>query len=124
MSDKRSPDNPRNDADGDRKRLDEFDARLRAARKGPERPRPASMQREIGFAYRVLIEMAVGIGFGAFVGWWLDQWLGTRPILLVVMILIGFAAGMLNAYRASQAYSAGVRDEREDRDGRTDKDDE
>ena len=114
MSDERSRDTSRNDADGDRKRLDELDARLRAAREGPERPRPPSMQREIGFAYRVLIEMAVGIGFGAFAGWWLDRWLGTRPILLVVMILLGFAAGMLNAYRASQAYSAGQSDGRKD----------
>jgi F0F1-type ATP synthase assembly protein I len=39
--------------------------------------------------------------------------LGTRPILMVVMILLGFAAGALNAYRTSQAYTAGV-----DRDGR------
>jgi len=115
MSDKRSPDTPRNDADGDRKRLDDLETRLRAARSGPEQtPRPASMQREIGFAYRVLIEMAVGIGFGAFAGWWLDQWLGTRPILMVVMILLGFAAGMLNAYRASQAYSAAARSDRPD----------
>lgn len=113
MSDHRSPDNQRNDADGDRKRLDELDARLRAARQGPEQPRPASMQREIGYAYRVLIEMAVGIGLGAFIGWWLDQWLGTRPILMVVMILLGFAAGVLNAYRASQAYSAGLHNERD-----------
>lgn len=113
MSKPRSPDNSRNDADGDRKRLDDLETRLRAAREGPEQqPRPASMQREIGFAYRVLIEMAVGIGFGAFAGWWLDQWLGTRPILMVVLILLGFAAGMLNAYRASQAYSAGLRGER------------
>ncbi|HTY69136.1 MAG TPA: AtpZ/AtpI family protein [Alphaproteobacteria bacterium] len=114
MIDKRSPDTPRNDADGDRKRLDDLEIRLRAARGGPEQPRPRSMQREIGFAYRVLIEMAVGIGFGAFAGWWLDRWLGTRPILMVVMILLGFAAGMLNAYRASQAYSAGLRDDRSD----------
>lgn len=114
MSDHRSPDNPRNDANADRKRLDEFDARLRAAREDPEQPRPSSMQREIGFAYRVLIEMVVGIGLGAFAGWWLDEWLGTRPILMVVLILLGFAAGMLNAYRASQAYSAGQRDGRPD----------
>ncbi len=114
MSDNRSPDNSRNDADGDRKRLDELDARLRAARQGSEQPRPASMQREIGFAYRVMIEMVVGIGFGAFAGWWLDGWLGTRPILMVVLILLGFAAGVLNAYRASQAYSAGLNEPRSD----------
>ena len=120
MSDDRSPDHssrdtPRNDtsnndADGDRKRLDDLDSRLHAARKGPEPAQRTSMQREMSFAYRVMIEMIAGLGFGAFVGWWLDSWLGTRPIAMVVMILLGFAAGVLNAYRASQAYTAGTRD--------------
>ncbi len=111
--------NPRNDSSnsevGDRKRLDDLDARLRAAREGTEPPRPSSTQREMSFAYRVLIEMVVGVGVGAFVGWWLDRWLGTAPILLVVMLLLGFAAGALNAYRASQAYTAGLRDDGQDR---------
>jgi ATP synthase protein I len=105
--DHRSPSETRHDADGDRKRLDDLDSRLRAARKGPERPRPGSTQREMSFAYRVMVEMIAGLGFGAFVGWWLDRWLGTTPILLVVMILLGFAAGVMNAYRVSQAYNAG-----------------
>jgi len=112
MGDDRSQDNPRNDSSnddaGDRKRLDDLDARLRAAREGTERPRPASTQRQMSFAYRVLIEMAVGVGAGGFLGWWLDRWLGTTPILLVVMLFVGFAAGALNAYRASQAYVAGL----------------
>lgn len=111
MSDDRSPQTPRNDAGGDRKRLDDLDTRLRAARKGPEPKRQTSTQRETSFAYRVMVEMIVGLGFGAFVGWWLDRWLGTTPILLVVMVLLGFAAGTLNAYRASQAYNR--RDDRE-----------
>ena len=102
------------DADGDRKRLDDLDSRLREARKGPEQPARGSTRREMSFAYRVLVEMIAGLGFGAFVGWWLDSWLGTRPILLVVMILLGFAAGALNAYRASQAYTAGTQDEQRD----------
>ena len=117
MGDDRSPSNPGNDSSnsevGDRKRLDDLDARLRAAREGTEPPRPSSTQRETSFAYRVLIEMVAGVVGGALIGWWLDSWLGTRPILLVVMILLGFAAGGLNAYRASQAYSAGLRDQDE-----------
>ncbi len=119
MGDERSPSSSRNDssntgADGDRKRLDDLDARLREARKGPERPRQSSAQREMSFAYRVMVEMIAGLGFGAFVGWWLDKWLGTKPILLVVMILVGFAAGAWNAYRASQAYTAGLGDKHDD----------
>ena len=118
MGDDRSQDNMRNDSSndevGDRKRLDDLDSRLRAAREGTEpRRRPASNQRQMSFAYRVLIEMVVGVAVGGFLGWWLDRWLGTAPILLVVMLFVGFAAGALNAYRASQAYVAGLsQDER------------
>jgi ATP synthase protein I len=117
MSDERFPDRSSNDSStgaggGDRKRLDDLDARLRAAREGTQRPRRSSSnQRQMSFAYRVLVEMAVGIGVGGFIGWWVDRWLGTTPIFLVVMLVVGFAAGALNAYRASQAYTAGLRDD-------------
>ena len=111
MGDDRFREHERADTGGDRERLDEFDARLRAARQGSEPPAKTSTQRETAFAYRVLIEMIVGVGFGAFAGWWLDTWLGTRPVLMVVMIVLGFAAGAVNAYRASREYSAGL-DER------------
>ncbi len=98
----------RDDTDGDRKRLDDLDARLREARKGPEQPARVSNHRDVGVAYRVMIEMIVGPAVGAFIGWWLDTWLGTTPILLVVLVLLGFAAAGLNAYRAIQAYTAGA----------------
>jgi len=36
---------------------------------------------------------------GAAIGWGLDRLLGTRPILLVVFVLLGGAAGVLNVWR-------------------------
>jgi ATP synthase protein I len=107
MGDDRSP-NPRDETDDDRKRLDDLAARLRTARKGSKPPARASTQRELGIAYRVLVEMIAGVGVGGFLGWWLDTWLDTRPILLVVMLVLGFAAGGMNAYRAIRAYNAAV----------------
>lgn len=41
--------------------------------------------------------VSVFIGFG--MGYWLDKQLGTRPVLMVVFILLGVAAGFLNVYR-------------------------
>ena len=113
MGDDRSP-TPREETDGDRKRLDELDTRLRAARKGPKPPVRASSHRELGIAYRVLVEMIAGVGVGGFLGWWLDTWLDTRPILLVVMLVLGFAAGGMNTYRAIRAYNAAVARDTED----------
>jgi ATP synthase protein I len=34
-------------------------------------------------------------------GWLLDRWLGTSPGGLIVFVLLGFAAGVLNVMRAA-----------------------
>jgi ATP synthase protein I len=112
MGDDRFSSKPRDDTDGDRKRLDALDDRLREARKGSEPPARASTHRELGVAYRVMVEMIAGVGVGGFLGWWLDAWLGTAPFLLLGLILLGFAAGAMNAYRAIRQYTA-----RANRDG-------
>ncbi|HEU5017218.1 MAG TPA: AtpZ/AtpI family protein [Pseudolabrys sp.] len=36
-------------------------------------------------------------------GWLLDRWLGTTPWGLVVLVMLGFAAGVLNVMRAAGA---------------------
>jgi ATP synthase protein I len=113
MGDDRSP-TPREETDGDRKRLDDLATRLRTARKGAKPPARASTHREMGMAYRVLVEMIAGVGVGGFLGWWLDTWLETRPIFLMVMLVLGFAAGGMNAYRAIRTYNAGVARDTED----------
>ncbi len=80
--------------------LEDLEARLREARaeQAPS-PEPTSSHRQMGLAYRVLVEMIAGVGVGAAIGWALDKWLGTRPILLLAMLFLGFAAGMLNVLR-------------------------
>lgn len=46
-------------------------------------------------------EFIAAILVGAGVGWLLDTWLHTSPWLLLVMLLVGFAAGVLNVVRAA-----------------------
>ncbi|MBI5637124.1 MAG: AtpZ/AtpI family protein [Nitrospinae bacterium] len=41
--------------------------------------------------------VSIFIGFG--MGYWLDKWLGTQPVLMLVFMLLGVAAGFLNIYR-------------------------
>ena len=33
---------------------------------------------------------------GLLIGWWLDRWLGTKPWLLLVFLILGIAAGFKN----------------------------
>ncbi|TAJ27542.1 MAG: F0F1 ATP synthase subunit I [Reyranella sp.] len=99
------------DPEADRRRVDELDARLRAARGKVEKSRQSNgiggvSHRQTGVAYRVLVDMIAGLLVGGFLGYWLDRWLGWAPFSLVTGLVLGFAAGANNAWRAIRVYSA------------------
>lgn len=56
-----------------------------------------------GFArgFRLSSELVAGVAVGALLGWMLDRWLGISPWGLIVFLLLGFAAGVLNVMRAA-----------------------
>lgn len=56
----------------------------------------------VGLAYRLMVEVIAGIGVGAFIGWWLDKWLNTSPIFLLVLLFLGLIAGVMGSVRAAQ----------------------
>ena len=60
--------------------------------------------------FRMSTELVAGVLVGAIIGWLLDRWLGISPWGLIVFLLLGFAAGVLNVMRA-----AGVVREQSDR---------
>lgn len=64
-------------------------------------PRPGS--RFAGFArgFRLSSELVAGVIVGAVIGWSLDYWLGISPWGMIVFLLLGFAAGVLNVMRAA-----------------------
>lgn len=84
-------------------RLRQLDAKLgqrRAERQRAERgPQSGGMQ-GLGLALRVSSEFAAGIIVGAGLGWVLDYWAGTSPWGLIILLLLGFAAGVLNVLRS------------------------
>ena len=51
--------------------------------------------------FRLSSEMVGGVLVGAGLGWLLDRWLGTTPWGLILFLLLGFAAGILNVMRAA-----------------------
>lgn len=85
---------------------DDFDARLakaRQARHGPrgKEPEVESSKAGVSQAFRIGTDLIAALLVGVFIGWFLDDWLGTKPWFLLVFILLGGAAGMLNVYRTA-----------------------
>ncbi|HZS64778.1 MAG TPA: AtpZ/AtpI family protein [Xanthobacteraceae bacterium] len=55
----------------------------------------------IARGFRLSTELVAGVLVGAVFGWLLDRWLGTSPWGLIVLLLLGFTAGVLNVMRAA-----------------------
>lgn len=51
--------------------------------------------------FRLSTELVGGVAVGAFIGWALDKWLGISPWGMIVFLLLGFAAGVINVMRAA-----------------------
>ena len=66
-----------------------------------EGPPPESIGSGMARGIRLSTELVAGVLVGALIGWGLDRWLGISPWGLIVFLLLGFAAGVLNVVRAA-----------------------
>jgi ATP synthase protein I len=89
-----------------RQRLDELGERIGKARGSTSQPKPVDAEsrgRALGQALRLATELVVGVGVGGVIGWGLDRALSTAPFLMVVFLILGAAAGILNVMRTAKA---------------------
>jgi ATP synthase protein I len=121
MSDEIMSDNARGTGDPGDRPTDEaaLSARLRhlGEQLGHEQPgrssenasgaRPATDASGFARGFRLSTELVAGVLVGAFLGWLLDRWLGISPWRLIVFLLLGFAAGVINVMRAAGVNSGG-----------------
>ena len=87
-------------------RSDSLGERLRhvrrdAASEQSQAERPAAGPSAIARGFRLSSELVAGVLLGAAIGWALDHWLGISPWGMIVFLLLGFAAGVLNVMRAA-----------------------
>jgi ATP synthase protein I len=87
--------------DSKRDRLDTLEKKLSASRQRhqPDDNHGRANANMLGLAWRLTIEMLVGIGVGGFIGWWIDKVLGTEPIFMLLLLVLGMGAGLMNSVR-------------------------
>ncbi len=56
----------------------------------------------IGNAFRLGTEMVAAVLVGTIIGFILDNWFDTKPLLMIVFFFIGSAAGILNVVRTAK----------------------
>lgn len=65
--------------------------------------KPAIRKTANGYAaaMRIAIELAASLAVAGAMGWYIDAWLNTLPLFMVLCICLGFAAGMRTIKRVN-----------------------
>jgi ATP synthase protein I len=85
-------------------KLDDLSTRVNVAREAnnPKEARGLNEASTFGVATRLVAELVAGLLVGILVGWYLDQYFDTKPWLMIIMIMLGSAAGITNVMRAAK----------------------
>ena len=55
-------------------------------------------------AINISIELITGIGLGVFLGLMIDNYLQTKPLMLIICFILGTLVGFFNMYKALKKY--------------------
>tara|TARA_B100000700_G_C15027052_1_gene848713 strand:+ start:400 stop:684 length:285 start_codon:yes stop_codon:yes gene_type:complete len=87
------------------KNLKEISARLEIAKKKVKKTAKrnrSSNAASIGKAFRISTELVAAVVVGSTIGYLLDNWFDTKPLLTISFFMIGVAAGIINVFRAAK----------------------
>ena len=77
--------------------------KLRTDQSGTESGDTAARTSAMALGFRLSSELVAGVVVGAAIGWGVDRWLSTSPFGLIVFLLLGFIAGVVNVVRTAGA---------------------
>jgi ATP synthase protein I len=69
----------------------------------------------MGAAFKLATEMVAGVVVGGGMGHFADKYAGTSPFLLIVFLMLGGAAGIINAVRVAKDMQKAVEKDRRDK---------
>ena len=56
----------------------------------------------LGNAFKLGTELVAAVVVGTIIGFILDNWFDTKPILIIVFFIFGAAAGIVNVFKSSK----------------------
>ena len=87
------------------KNLKEISARLKIAKKNiknTQKNKRSSNAASLGKALKISTELVAAVFVGSIIGFLLDDWFDTKPLLTICFFFIGVAAGILNVFRSAK----------------------
>ena len=87
------------------KDLKEISARLEIAKKKIEKnitKDKSSNAASLGKALKISTELVAAVVVGSLIGFLLDDWFDTKPLLTIGFFFMGVAAGILNVFRSAK----------------------
>jgi len=83
----------------------EISTRLKIAKKNIqeiEEEKIGSNATSFGKALKISTELVAAVVIGSTIGFLLDSWFGTKPLLIICFFFVGVAAGILNVFRSAK----------------------
>ena len=87
------------------KNLKELSTRLEIAKKNIKKDTLVNRSRNaasLGKALKISTELVASVVVGSTIGFLLDNWFGTKPLLTIFLFFIGVAAGILNVFKSAK----------------------
>lgn len=93
-------------ADDRQKGTDELDRRIAEAKAGQSHGITDAEGRSESRGWAIGIEFVGAVLVSTFIGWAIDRYAGTAPWVMIVFLLLGFAAGTRRAMKTSAQFDA------------------
>ena len=87
------------------KELKEISTRLKIAKKNIKnikKENSGSNAASLGKALKISTELVASVVVGSTIGFLLDSWFDTKPLLIICFFIMGVAAGILNVFRSAK----------------------
>ena len=85
--------------------LKEISTRLKIAKKKIktiERKNDGSNAASLGKALKISTELIAAVAVGTTMGFLLDSWFDTKPLLIICFFFMGVTAGIINVFRSAK----------------------